>query len=482
MDKRLFFIVLMIFLLIIYYIYVLFPVSMMDFPVSNNGEVLIHGERVIELSEEIAEKVWVSYNRYLSRKPYDPGLFAWGIQYEIRSYVLLYKITNDLKWLLRAVKRCDYLVRYSDVNGDGIPSWGNYNSTYGNDRYASEGYREFSVWDGVISTALLDVSQTILDDPRLRENETLFCRAMEYLDVSRRVVEHYRDAWTSVSDGGYYWDSPREDVVGPIVNRFSALGIAEIKLYEIAGDDSYLERPRAMAMFLKNRLRYVDGCYVWTYRLSVDVTSFKGYEDISHGAIDLEFMLLSYRYGLVFNGTDIERLTCTYTKYIWLGFSFRPHLATRVSGEYTADYVPYSRNWIMLSEVNPVIWLFQWYALNDHDIMYNACYLQGLLQLLSYYPRIGKVIESFVNYTKVIINKGVVKYSLSSFYVESLVDKAIKQFENGDVEEAYRTLIYVNFIVEKVQRYFFVEVVSLLLIILLLFYILVGYLRSEKNV
>ncbi len=86
------------------------------------------------------------------------------------------------------------------------------------------------------------------------------------------------------------------------------------------------------------------------------------------------------------------------------------------------------------------------------------------------YPRIDEMMRSFVNYTKVIIDKGVVKYSPVSL----LVDMAIKQFEDGNVKEAYRTLIYTNFIVEKVQRYFFVEVISsLLIIILLLSYILV---------
>ncbi len=119
-------------------------------------------------------------------------------------------------------------------------------------------------------------SQTILDDSRLKRNETLFCKAMKYLDVSKQVVEHYRDAWTSVSDGGLLLGFSKEDVAGPTVNRFFALSIAEIKLYEITRDDKYLERPRAMAMFLRNRLRYVDGCYVWTYRLSVDGQVLKG--------------------------------------------------------------------------------------------------------------------------------------------------------------------------------------------------------------
>ena len=87
--------------------------------------------------------------------------------------------------------------------------------------------------------------------------------------------------------------------------------------------------------------------------------------------------------------------------------------------------------------------------------------------------------RSFVNYTKVIIDKGVVKYSPVSLYVRSLVDMAIKQFEDGNVKEAYRTLIYTNFIVEKVQRYFFVEVISLLLTILLLSYILVVFTKNK---
>ena len=65
---------------------------------------------------------------------------------------------------------------------------GNYNETYGNPRYVREGYREFGIWDGVISTAFMDVVQVLLSVDELKKNSMLKAKAEKYLEVVTTII------------------------------------------------------------------------------------------------------------------------------------------------------------------------------------------------------------------------------------------------------------------------------------------------------
>ncbi len=414
-----------------------------------SGNVLIRKAAVKDFLEESLDKVWESYSERLEKRPYDPGFFAWGVQYEIRTYILAYRLTRDVKWVERAVARCDHLYSYSDVNGDGIPSWGNYNRTYGNPRYEREGYREFGVWDGVLSTALMDVVQAVLSDPMLNSSNRLREKALTYLSLVEAIVKRYHDCWTPVgSEMGYYWDSPSGDVVGPVTNRFAALGIAELKLNEILRDPEYLERPERMARLFKFYLRTDDGCYVWGYKLGTSP-----YEDISHGAIDLEFLMLAYRHGIVFEKDNLERLAQTYREKIWRGFTADPPLATRVDGSVYADYTGYSRNWVMLAEADPMIWVYQWYALSSRSqvMRFNPCYLQAVAQLQEYFPGPEQVAKSVVDEAENRLGELSWPLTLFSPPLKSTLDRAQVYIGNGDYVEAFKAGLKVLVSLERVS-------------------------------
>ena len=409
--------------------------------------------------------MWESYNKALRNKPYDPGLFAWGLHYEIRSYVEMYKLTRDVRWLYRAISRCDYLYSVRDVNNDGIPSWGNYNETYGNPRYAREGYREFGIWDGVISTTFMDVVQVLLSVDELKKNSTLKAKAEKYLEVVTTIINRYHGCWTSVSHNeGYYWDCPSGDVVGPIVNRFSALGIAEIKLYEVTGNNTYLSRPLAMANFLKKRLSIRSGCYLWTYRLGYGRFLSSGYEDISHGAIDLEFMLLAFKHKLAFNEEDIRRLVCTYRKFIWKGFTSHPPLATRVDGTITQDYTRMSRNWVLLANFDPIIWIYQWYALEKAGPGYSGYYMQALSQLALYYPGPESIVNTLVK--EVELNLDNIKDPISRHVVETTLRQMVEAQQNRDYVRAFKLAMKCLITIEKSSKFALLLYTVILLVIM----------------
>ncbi len=406
-------------------------------PIGEDGSLLLRGRNIIDLYASVADRVWESYNQLLEQKPYDPGLFAWGIHYEIRSYCEMYRLTEDRLWIERAVARCDYLYNLRDVNGDGIPSWGNYNATYGNPRYEREGWREFSVWDGVLTTAMIETAQVILDYKILKNNQTLKAKADRYINVVKTVIERYHNAWSDLPDGaGYYWDCPREDVVGPIVNRFSALGISELKLYDVLKDPKYLVKPAAMARLFKKNLRLRGDAYVWTY--AVPPSKYTGsIEDISHGAIDLEFAILCYNHGLVFNETDMQRFVATYKKLIWKGFNRRPHLAQRVDGGGTTDYSTASRNWVILSIFDPSVWVYQWTVFNDREPLYSGYYLQAISQLATYYPGDDVVAQIMIREAESVVNNISPLYLPFKCLAELSLDEAKAYYDAGDTANAF---------------------------------------------
>ncbi|KYH40307.1 MAG: hypothetical protein AYL32_012440 [Candidatus Bathyarchaeota archaeon B26-2] len=405
-------------------------------PFGEGGTLMLRGKSIVDYYTLIADRVWSSYNNLLASKPYDPGLFAWGIHYEIRSYCEMYRLTEDRLWIERAVARCDYLYSVRDVNGDGIPSWGNYNATYGNSRYEREGWREFGVWDGVLTTALIETVQVILENQNLRANQTLREKADRYLETVKTVIDRYHNAWTDISEGmGYYWDSPEEDVTGPIVNRFAALGITEIKLYEVLGDPKYLVKPAAMAAFFKMNLQLRDGAYIWTY--AVPPSRYTGsIEDISHGAIDLEFAILAYRHNLAFNKTDMQRFVATYKNFIWKGFNRKPHVATRVDGTVTSDYSGASRNWVLLSAFDPAIWTFQWIVFNDLEPSYSGAFLQAISQLITYYPG-EEAVEVMLQEAEKAV-EGAPPFYPFKYFAERSLDGARSLYEAGDLAGAFR--------------------------------------------
>lgn len=353
--------------------------------VEADGEVdiLIDSRSLLDIIEELADRVWEAYGKHLKTKPYDPGFYAWGIQYEIRALLNLYLLTRKRIWLERALLRIDILVNYSDVNGDDIPSWGNYNETYGSPRYK---YYEWSVWDGLISFSILRACSIILGDEELKNNSTLCTKANSYLNLVKKVINSWHKCWSWVSrepEVGYYWTVKRADVHGPVMNQFSALGLAELLLYEITGDPKYLSRPIAMARYLKRSLSLMQRlkAYTWTYSAHGNI------EDISHEAIEVRFMTMCYERGIVFNKSDMLFLANTYKRLIWRGEFEYPKLNTYVGGGLAQDYSPNARGWTLLSRYSPLVWFYQ--TLNYHDIVKRkgistACFLLGLTELLLY--------------------------------------------------------------------------------------------------
>jgi len=308
------------------------------------------------LMETLGPRAYDYFVAYVTNKPYDPGAFAWSWQYQARACLLMYELTHGRRWLDWALNITDYFARYSDVNGDGEPAWGNYNETWGSSAYE---YREYTVWDGVIGLPIIEAAKVIRSDPALSGDGVLSAKADSYVDLITRLVARHHKSWTQVKEGqGYYWDDPLKDV-GPIVNRFTALGRVELTLGDVTGNSSYYDKPLQMANYLLANMAYdkANDLYTWTYTIGQG-----GVEDISHGAIELQFLIMANQRGLV-DDQDMSRLCNTYRKKIWQLprlLEGKHILAMRVDGDdppgSVNDYTLISRCWVLLSPFDPIIY------------------------------------------------------------------------------------------------------------------------------
>jgi len=311
----------------------------------------ILGTPMIVLCQDAANHSWEYWSGRLAEKAYDPQTFAWEISYDMRAFVKLYSLTGERIWLERAIAWSDHCADYSDVNGDGEPAWGNYNETWGRAGYP---FVESVVIDGMVCQPIIELAQLIYGDDELRQDPAMRERADRYVKLVKAIVDRRHRYWTNVTeDSGYYWNDPDDGGEMVVINRFASLGIVEITLADVLNDSRYLDRPERMARFIKANLRYDErsDCYLWSY----DVKKMSP-EDITHGSIDVEFMVKAYLHGLCFDDVDMQRLVNTYQRKVWRGiemFRGSKPFAVSIDGACCLDYFQYAKNWPFLSLVEP---------------------------------------------------------------------------------------------------------------------------------
>jgi len=379
-------------------------------PISTYYPFDLERRPALEVAMGLASNIWDKHNRELVQNPY--GNLVGSIKYacEVESYLDLYQYTGEVGWLEKALFRIDHIVNYSDVNGDGVPSWGNYNETYGTFLENNPDWgAEFSVTDGHNSRVILETAKIILEDGKLRENAKYQLKAQCYIKVIKGVIEGWHENWVQVSPTeGYYpydrfIDNKKESYSYPVVNAFAAIGTAEIFLSDLLKDKTYLEKPKMVANFWKSNLELGgDGAYIWNYSFFRRKGGLPpSREDISHGRTDVEFAVAAYLHNVTFDRTDMERFVNTYKKRMWRGYSAYPHLNYGVDGREKGskgDLSDDTRSWLYLSVVDPEIWFFQY--LNFNDLILHGfggiSIFWGVTPLLLYYPGDAAVAQSYI--------------------------------------------------------------------------------------
>ncbi|MGW0805706.1 hypothetical protein [Nonomuraea sp. NPDC002799] len=196
----------------------------------------------------------------------------------------------------------------------------------------------FTVHTGMITYPMASFAKIVLRDPRLAAVAKYRHKAIEYLKAARDAAAVHDDEWRQTDDGyGYFvWNKGTPlgyDGTEQPSNQGLALGQTYAELAAATGDPFYRDRTRRMARMLTRELTVdADDAYVWTYwpafgkaaqgfakadgvsEYTPSSTPVRSIEDLSHGAIDVEFAAAAFRNKLAFTGRDMARFARTYSK------------------------------------------------------------------------------------------------------------------------------------------------------------------------
>ena len=251
------------------------------------------------------------------------GDLAWGTSYVLNAYLDMYEATKDVWYLGKFViiadsvaKKTDAVRRVPDYKGRCRVGWGSVTFSKHRERIV------FLVHSAMIVYPLIrfaEITQRSMRQP------VFSTEAEMYRQVAESALNEFNAEWRTARDGsGFYVTEdgqPSDDTLHPDtpapINVQAAAGRAFILLWKVTGRPSYRLRSEALARYFRHHLR-IDhyGGYAWNYWYpGVGLASLSP-EDISHGAIDVDFAVLAAHSNLIFKVADIERFTQTFFRLI----------------------------------------------------------------------------------------------------------------------------------------------------------------------
>ncbi|TWD75337.1 secreted protein [Kribbella amoyensis] len=243
----------------------------------------------------------------------------------------------------------------------------------------------FAVHTGMITYPIASFVRIVRQSPPLLANPRYRAKAAEYLAAVRDAVAvHDWEYRETDGEGCLIWPKsqplPYDGCEQPL-NQSVGLGQTLVELAIVTGDPTYRRKVAAMAKMLSRQLAVdAGGAYSWHYwpagghvydgfaktgSPATDVSVFtpegrgaKQFEDISHGAIDVEFAVRAFRAKLGFTGQDMVRLARTYTQNVAMtDAAGLPSIHTTVAGTGTgaASVAHQAPRWMQVAPWSPEV-------------------------------------------------------------------------------------------------------------------------------
>ncbi|MEN6546811.1 MAG: hypothetical protein ABFE07_12305 [Armatimonadia bacterium] len=183
---------------------------------------------------------------------------------------------------------------------------------------------EFVVHEGMVAHPVAVFIEAVAKDEKLKER--FGASAEKFLQFMNRnfLQKHERD-WVDLPDGagGYRFADLITDRFPNRVmphNQYLALARAFLVLKDVPGADPLMgKRAEQMAKFFRRSLMEQDAAWVWYYWdwIEAGEAGHSGFEDTSHGHIDIGFAIEAARRGVVFTDDDMKRFTRTVLDLMW---------------------------------------------------------------------------------------------------------------------------------------------------------------------
>lgn len=249
------------------------------------------------------------------------GYLSWRESRILESYLNIYEMTGDTKWMEKFIAQADLvLVHRDDFLRGGSPTWSNL-------KYLKKGWRQpepLLVNNAMIVYPLARFAGIVLKTDLLQPYQNV---ALWYVDKVVETVSYFQKWYVSDGLKGYYIIQSEEFANYPGINAphnwNAQMGRVLLALYDATGEEKYLRQAEEIARTFKAELQLMeDGSYCWRYWFGKGYEKYKSTEDISHGAFDVRFAVECYKYGIVFDHKDMERFALTLKKNLWNGQDF----------------------------------------------------------------------------------------------------------------------------------------------------------------
>lgn len=294
---------------------------------------------------------------------YDQGGYgdlAWGVSYGMLALDVLYDATGDVAYLRRLAPLCEDVMarrdvdlaaqygpaRYTDfTRGRVLQAWGC--STYSQSKHLC-----WLVHAGMLLYPMAEYVRLVYAGRE--QTAPLRYRAKRLLPQIVTTVHEFDADWRDgpVAGQGYY--VLHDGVVAPH-NMMNAMAGVLFVLHELTGKAVYLDRATKMAAFMKAKLTHVTSgdYYVWAYRTSPPEGPPATGEDISHASLNALLMYQAWQHHVVFDDTDMARLTRTVTVGLNLGAGqLAGVLGTRKPND---AFTPQAGRWGFLARFDPQV-------------------------------------------------------------------------------------------------------------------------------
>lgn len=252
------------------------------------------------------------------------GALAWGTSYVLEAYLDMYETTRSRKYREKFNILADALLKRTDARRD-LPDYkGRKRVGWGAVKYSNAGER--AVWlvhTGMITYPLVRFAMIAGRAPIIGgfAND-----AKSLQELAEAALHEFNGQWRydPVTQSGHYVyedDEPhgdRFDSETPVpFNQQLAAGRSFIILWKLTGDSSYRQKAEGLARHFKEHLR-VDstGAYEWDYWYGKGLSHDRSREDISHGAIDVDFVVQAAQESIVFTRGDLASFSSAFFREI----------------------------------------------------------------------------------------------------------------------------------------------------------------------
>ncbi|TMP70801.1 hypothetical protein CWB76_08920 [Pseudoalteromonas sp. S1609] len=273
-----------------------------------------------------------------SQETLDAVNFAWEGHYWLRTYINLYKATNDTMYIEWAIELANFIFENTDEkraernnlvrNSYNLaPKYYLKNRTEFSPGWMNSSSKTVSILnDGMVLNAVMRLVDVIKTNSLDKFNDL----ADKYIELSIEIVKSHNSSWSetkqsSISGSWYYvapnehygdaglWSNPRA------FNHLMTMGTAIIYLDKwLGGIPEYKNKLKKIEGFFNDYLIHNnDGTCVWNY--SWELNGNETIEDSSHGHLDVGFIIVADQEGYLKNSEIPECMAKTVIQKMLIG-------------------------------------------------------------------------------------------------------------------------------------------------------------------